>query len=189
GLQFAVLSIGIRCRGRVGGRDVRHEQPEAGDRPQVLHWDGHSWATVALPALPGRVNTDFGPAIVDISPTDAWLAGGWLTNSTVGSYIAHWNGTRWTLVHHPPVVTFSSLAADGPDDVWAAATGAGPAFKAVIEHYNGSAWTTSAQLARLGLAGITAVGPGEAWAVGWNGPQTAIVRWNGSAWKLVASPN
>ena len=155
--------------------------------PQALHWDGSSWTAKPLPALPGGINPGPpGPGIVDISPSDAWLAG----SDGAGSFIAHWNGSRWSLVTHPAVPDLTSLAASGPGDVWAVGHGASPSFPAVIEHYNGSAWTTSATLPGIGLDGIASVSAAQAWAVGSTpGGATATAEWNGSAWNLVPSPN
>lgn len=158
--------------------------------PEALHWDGSSWTSEPLPALPGEFNADEGPGIVDISPTDAWLVGGWFGASTSGSFIAHWDGTAWSLVSHPGVAGLNAVAADGPDGVWAVGTGAGPSFPAVIEHYDGSTWTKSATLSGVSLSGVTSIGPARAWAVGGtSGGATATVEWNGSAWKVVPSPN
>lgn len=161
--------------------------------PQALHWDGTSWSAKPLPALPGEFDSDTGPGIVDISPTDAWLVGSYLGPAADVSVIAHWNGTAWSLVSHPAAAsTLSAAAASGPGDVWAAGSGPGPSFPAVIEHYNGSKWTTSATLPGIHLSAVTSISPARAWAVGTSGTsgdQTATVRWNGSAWKVVPSPN
>jgi hypothetical protein len=67
-------------------------------------------------------------------------------------------------------------------------------------HWNGTAWKKVASpnpgstAASNILFGIAAPSSGAAWAVGShfdNGPpqQTLIVRWNGTAWKAVPSPN
>jgi hypothetical protein len=160
--------------------------------PQALHWDGFSWTAKPLPALPGELDTDTSPGIVDISPTDAWLVGAYLSGSTDGSVLAHWDGTSWSLVTHPAAaIALTALAASGPNDVWAVGVGPGPSFSAVIEHYNGSAWTTSATLPGIRLGSVSSVSPAVAWAVGTSngGNATATVEWNGSAWKVVPSPN
>jgi hypothetical protein len=160
--------------------------------PQALHWDGSSWTAEPLPALPAELDSDAGPGILDISPTDAWLAGAYLSGSTAVSVLAHWDGTSWSLVTHPAAaIVLTALAASGPDDVWAVGTGAGPSFPAVIEHYDGSAWTTSATLPGISLGSVSSASPSVAWAVGTSsdGNATATVEWNGSAWKVVPSPN
>jgi hypothetical protein len=166
--------------------------PDRPVAPEALHWDGSSWISVPLPKLPGELDTDNGPAIADISPADAWLVGDYLSSGADVSFIAHWDGTAWSLASHPAsAIAFTAAAASGPDDVWAAGVGAGPSYPAVIEHYNGSAWTTSTTLPGIRLAGITTIGPARAWAVGTSsdGIATATVKWNGSAWKIVPSPN
>ena len=160
--------------------------------PQALHWDGSSWTAETLPALPAELDSDAGPGILDISPTDAWLVGADLSGSTDASVLAHWDGTTWSLVTHPAAaIALTALAASGPNDVWAVGVGAGPTFPAMIEHYDGSAWTTSATLPGIRLGSVSSVSPAVAWAVGTSndGNATATVEWNGSAWKVVPSPN
>lgn len=142
--------------------------------------------------LPGEFDSDSGPGIVDISPTDAWLVGAYLSGSTDVSVVAHWDGTSWSLVTHPAAaVALTAIAASGPHDVWAVGVGPGPSFPAVIEHYNGSAWTTSATLPGIRLESVSSAGSAVAWAVGTSndGNATATVKWNGSAWNVVPSPN
>jgi hypothetical protein len=59
----------------------------------------------------------------------------------------------------------------------------------MIEHYDGSAWTTSVTLPGIRLSGITSISPTQAWAVGTGPDGTATVRWDGSSWTVVPSPN
>jgi hypothetical protein len=160
--------------------------------PQTLHWDGSTWTAEPFPALPAEVDTDVHPAIVDISPTDAWLVGAYLTAGNDVSVVAHWNGSAWSLVSHPAAaITLSGVAASGPSDVWAVGVGAGPSFPTVIEHYNGSKWATSATLPGVRLGSVATVSHTQAWAVGASssGNATATAEWNGSAWNVVPSPN
>src|SRR5215469_16855971 len=164
-------------------------KPEA---PEALHWDASSWTSVPLPALPGDFDTDNGAGIVDISPADAWLVGAWFKpGGRDNSFIAHWNGTAWSMVTRLPGLAMHDLAASGRGDVWALGTGSGPAFPAVIEHYNGSKWTLSATLPGVRLHRLASVSRDQAWAVGSNAAETATatVEWNGSAWNAVPSPN
>jgi hypothetical protein len=166
--------------------------PDSPVAAQALHWDGTSWNAEPLATLPGEFESDTGPAIVDISPTDAWLVGAYLGSTAVVSIIEHWDGTSWSLVSHPAVRSLTAVAASGPGDVWATGTGVGSSFPAVIEHYDGSAWTKSATLQGIALSGVTSISPSRAWAVGASQTttsQTATVEWNGSAWNVVPSPN
>jgi hypothetical protein len=68
----------------------------------------------------------------------------------------------------------------------------------LIMRWNGTAWKTVPSAApsgatSSGLNGLSAVSATDAWAAGtYNDSgviKTLILRWNGTAWKKVASPN
>ena len=136
------------------------------DRTQILHWDGAAWSQVASPNPDrnGRLN-----AVTALSPSDIWA---------VGSYCAAHCGTDSAVIH------------------------------ALILHWNGAAWTQVASPAPAGslittLNGVSAKSPASAWAVGTYcsvncnqtqsapppRPNTFILRWDGTAWRQVASPD
>jgi erythromycin esterase-like protein len=75
----------------------------------------------------------------------------------------------------------------------------GTAAKTLILHWNGAKWTRAASpnppgsVTDIALNGVSATSSSNAWAVGSytvGGIQKIItVRWNGRAWKIVASPS
>ncbi len=116
----------------------------------------------------------------------------------------------WRVVHSPPQ-TLSGLygvAINSHTDAWAVGVGS-PSLPAiypinvgVVEHWDGTNWRTipSPQPANYenDLYAVAALAPGDVWAVGSyenaaNGflePQKTLVEhWDGTHWKMIASPN
>jgi hypothetical protein len=75
----------------------------------------------------------------------------------------------------------------------------GAVFQTLIEHWNGTAWKLVPSPDPGGSArsnilyGVAATSPGNVWAVGYYSSgtafQTLIVRWNGTSWSQVPSPD
>jgi hypothetical protein len=170
------------------------------------HWDGTMW-TVAISPTP-MFASQIATAITAISPDDVWAVGEQFTDGT-RTLAAHWNGTAWTIVRTPdlssagtPQNQLTGVSAAGPDDVWASGF-ANNVDKHNLDvpyvlHWNGTAWqmttvpTTGSEGSRLN--GILALSASDAWAVGQtqenNGALLTITeQFNGSAWKIVASPD
>jgi hypothetical protein len=93
-----------------------------------------------------------------------------------------------------------SVAAAGPDNVWAVGTDIGGRYEhALIEHWAGAGWSRVPTPRVVGarnsfLSGVDAIGPNNVWAVGsfepWSGgSRTLIEHWNGTSWSRVPSPN
>jgi hypothetical protein len=87
------------------------------------------------------------------------------------------------------------VVALAPNNVWAVGTENYPG-RGLIEHWDGTSWTaTYLQFAAL-LRGVAAVSPRQIWAVGQRygrtnpfGDTTLTMRFNGSTWSRVPSPN
>jgi hypothetical protein len=94
------------------------------------------------------------------------------------------------------------VSALSPTDAWAVgeyrddATGA---YRSLILHWNGTAWTKvgspNVSSTNNVLTSVTAIGTANAWAVGsyvddaTRASRTLVLRWNGTAWTKVGSPN
>jgi hypothetical protein len=154
-----------------------------GIQPLVEHWDGTRWQRVAGPPA-GGTNTML-HAVAARAANEAWIVGDQdhvppYTTPPVTSgclpYLAHWDGTRWQRVAGAPRVvadphtgavlnSLRGVAALAPDNVWAVG---------YYGTYNGAALPRSsgsgapAQVAQA---------------------QTLIEHWDGTAWRLVPSPN
>jgi hypothetical protein len=135
------------------------------------------------------------------SASNAWTVGG----NNGSTLIAHWNGTAWKQVPSPnpsggPDI-LNAVAATSTSSAWAAGlytTNASPGGEPLIERWNGTAWQVAATPSFSGLTnilyGVTATSATNAWAVGYSDnsssdPQSLILRWNGTTWKRVPSPN
>lgn len=180
-------------------------------RTLILHWNGRSWTRVPSPSpRPWRRAGDSLGAVTAVSARDAW-ATGTITSPTSGpvrGLLLHWSGRKWTRESAGSLTgstsSLGSLAATSASNVWTlgCACEGGPAG-GIIGHWNGRRWTRQATPSTVrrfgtGLAGITASSRRSAWTVGIyckrgcasQRPFYAplIVRWNGSSWKVSASP-
>jgi hypothetical protein len=148
-------------------------------------------------------------AAVALAAGSALAAGGWTVvaapptgqNATAVGSLAHWNGTAWSPVtlrlpaNANSNTTLNAISADGPGDVWIV----GSFLDSATEHFNGTAWSivpspSPGSIAMLGGV-TTSNAANNVWAVGAETPagtsvrQTLTLNWNGTAWKVVASPN
>jgi hypothetical protein len=170
--------------------------PASNGRSLILHWNGTSWAQAADPR--GRLSS-----VAAISARDAWAVG---CSDCSGSgvsrpLILHWNGSAWTQVPSPAVRgggLLEGVTAASAREVWAVGSTTGE--KTLIERWNGTTWqrvpSPNPGPSHGGfLRSVTTVSAHFAWAVGGafgtstRGTQSLILRWNGTAWKRVPSPN
>ena len=173
----------------------------------IVHWNGTAWKQVPSPN-PATAGLGFNEltGVAATSATNAWAVGDYINNSdtAVQTLIAHWNGTAWKQVPSPnPSTTHSVLfgvTATSATNAWAFGefNPFGPGAKILIAHWNGTAWKqvpspNPGTPGDAGLSGMTATSSTNAWAVGGysgNGnARTLILRWTGTAWKQVPSPN
>jgi hypothetical protein len=173
--------------------------------PLIEHWNGQSWELVAGADLGGQGG--FLNDVVAIAPNDVWAVG----SSAGRDLIEHWDGGQWSFVGSPSEESegIESIAASGPDDVWAKAVrnpvfGGESVSQDIYEHWDGARWTA--------MAGPMAVDPsfgssatqviasshsGHTWAAGGiveghgEAGQLAgalVERWDGDAWVEAPPP-
>jgi len=171
----------------------------------ILHWNGTSWARMPSPEPGGGTNVYLN-AVTSLSPTDAWAVGHYTTTAgKTKALAAHWNGTRWTLVAAPNpanggFLDLNGISAASASDIWAVGTYGNQHTLAL--HWNGASWTQVATpspgYSGNTLSAVAAVSPSTAWAVGSyyvfrpTGAipvKTLLLRWNGTRWIQVATPN
>ena len=161
----------------------------------IEHWNGTQWKLVTSPSSGAQLT-----GVTAISTNDVWAVG------TIGTYqpmIEHWNGTQWSVISHPNQSTsMYAVTAVSTGDVWAVGgTLYAKRHEALIEHWNGTSWkmvynAPPSNSCLPGFGGVTALSTTAVWAVGsdWGNcqdspPYPLIERWNGTAWKVVFSPN
>jgi hypothetical protein len=156
----------------------------------ILRWNGTAWTIVPGPYTRGL------SGVAATSASNAWAVG--------GRWILHWNGTAWTRVPIPNLAgrpNFHGVAATSASNAWAVGSyDAGSMTKTLVLRWNGTAWTKVPSPNPGGathtnqLSGVAATSASNAWAVGsyYYGDSdwvTVILRWNGTAWTKVPSPN
>jgi hypothetical protein len=127
-------------------------------RAVTYHWNGTAWSYVHNP-----IEDIFQSGLSDIvatGPSDVWAIGG---ADSAGVLLMHWDGTQWSLMPPPPD-SGGSLAAVGPNDLWASGWNG-------FWHWDGSAWTGfpasvpgASYVIRSG--GMEIVGGCDIWSVG-----------------------
>ena len=173
----------------------------------VLHWNGAAWSRVPSPS-PGPGGSVL-LGVNAVSAADAWAVG--FSQGTTGSQatlILHWNGRAWSQVPSPnpssPNNELTGVSAVSGTDAWAVgdrgSSSAGQADTLAL-HWNGTAWSqvkspnpsSNPSSPSNELTGVSAVSGTDAWAVGdygtVTGQDTLALRWNGTAWSQVKTPN
>jgi hypothetical protein len=205
--HFKVTSCAKRrCATATGSFDTYPACPD--EVPPV----SGSWQRVPSPNVGGEaLLTNQLLAITAIAENDVWAVG-WSQVPDGPPYfrhtlIQHFDGNAWSIVPSPnrPGHYFNVLYAvsgTAANDVWAVGVshdGLLPS-RTLIQHWDGAEWSIvpspSPDDQLNDLRGVAAVGPDEAWAVGYrSGTQTQepidtlVLRWDGTAWTQVASPN
>jgi hypothetical protein len=189
---------------------VGYSQPASADSTATFteHWDGSSWSVVPSPNLGSQYNSLSG--VAGVSSTDVWAVGS--SGDPAGNDIPiaeHWNGTAWSIVPTPSVVSGDLLAvtALSSTDVWAVGnfvSSASPSLLTFIEHWDGAAWSVVPSpnypgVSENSLNGIAADSASDIWAVGHyvatnNTTKitaatvlTLALHWNGTTWSIVPS--
>ncbi len=170
---------------------------------QAASSSGGTWNVVASPNVPS--NNNVLNAVAAVSTSDVWATGYNYPSTGGGQTLAeHWNGATWSIVATPnPGSNFddlSSVTAIATNNVWAVGllVNSSSVEQTLIEHWNGSAWSVvpspNVASSSSALFGVSAVSANDIWAVGFSfssgNPQNTLVEhWNGTKWKIVASPS
>jgi hypothetical protein len=177
-----------------------------GDRMLIKHWDGARWTSVISPNASAEFNSL--NAVAASGPSDVWAVGEYDPGSgVVQTLIQHWDGSAWKIVASPNEGQsnnrLAGVAALSSTNAWAVGSaddGAGGS-KPLILRWNGASWQRVLNLPSppnadvVTLKGVAAVSATDIWAVGSYRDggaileKTLILRWNGTAWSIVSSPN
>jgi hypothetical protein len=168
------------------------------------HWNGSAWVVRSSPN-PGTASNVLNAASA-ASATDIWAVGTF-SSAAVGdrTLIEHWDGSAWRVIPSPHPGEFSELSgvkAVSASDAWAVGTFVNKqrtTDRTMTLHWDGSSWKHVASPNRNGtainfLTGVAATSASNAWAIGGvdqNGTSdsTLLMRWNGTNWSLLTSPN
>jgi hypothetical protein len=162
------------------------------DRGWLVHWDGASWATVAVFNDP--VYPEYGVSTVKsisvLSDSDFWVVGGRIGGK---SWTLHWDGNDLTTIPSPNADeggnALNDVSVISANDVWAVGS-----FMAI--RWNGTEWQiVPGQIPRyVHIRSVAAVSSNEIWAVGGVttcGPfegcsgSSNIIRFDGTNWSFV----
>jgi hypothetical protein len=173
-------------------------------RPQALRWNGSSWFPTYVP-LDGATSGVLNEVDATYSGT-AWAVGH--ADAQRRTLITRYRAGAWSTVPSPsPGVgahQLNGVSMISDWDGWAVggynASAGGADLDNLILRWNGSTWTRvpvpNAGTGINMLTAVTAVGPNNAWAVGYlTRPgqgiprETVILRWDGTSWRRVPSPN
>jgi len=177
----------------------------------VESWNGKTWSVVPSPSPTGPVTALNRVSCVS---TRACTAVGHYEDAqnVEQTLVESWNGRAWSIVPSPDngsydneltdvscVSTTSCRAVGSATTVPAGAFGAGGINQSFVESWNGKVWTiaenpnpgtvltTLSSVSCISAKSCTAVGSYQ--DAGSNLRRTLVESWNGSAWKVVSSPN
>lgn len=166
----------------------------------IEHWDGRAWQQVPS-ASPRGAQESLLNSVAATGSSTAWAVGYYNTGKATRTLIERWNGRGWVQVPSPSPggtdARLNGVAAAGNSSAWAVGYYFGPPLRPLIERWDGRAWkvvTSPNPGDRIGgtLTAVTTTGGSAAWAAGSMGTRTVdqplIERWDGRAWKQVASP-
>ena len=171
----------------------------------IEHWDGSQWSVVNSPKPEKGVANLY--AVSARSANDIWAVGIVITNSSpqAGQTLTeHWNGTQWSIVPSPSVLTndyLNSVVAISVNDVWAvgiSSPSSNPQGALTLtEHWNGRQWNVVKSPnpgSNDTLSSVVAVSPNDVWTLGYfenaqHTYQTLTAHWNGTQWSIVKSAN
>lgn len=148
--------------------------------PLAERWNGSGWQAVALPEKTGgEITAGSAPGANDV-----WAV------SSLGGYVLHWDGAKWSVAKKWPVNTslpmeLTGVTAFSATNVWVfGGSGAYPGLG--TWHLRGKTWTHVTG-AGANLVAASALSPTNMWAIGGvSGSYNAVFHYNGTAWKQVA---
>jgi len=156
---------------------------------QIQHFNGTAWSVVTSPHF---ANGETLFSLKAISASNIFAVGNSvdsLNNRT--PLIEHFDGTKWSIVSVPHITggQLIDIALVSRSDIWAVGAVSGATPAALTMHFNGVQWTR-VPAPTAALLAVTALAANNAWAAGAQlGGSTVIEHWNGTSWKVVASPN
>jgi len=198
---------------RTAGRVLTRSVPVAAALLLVVATSAHA-AHVTFTVVPSPNAGDEATgnrlrAVKAFAANNVWAVGDTTKSdfSSSRTLIESWNGSAWSVVASPSPSPFYNELRDidgrSANDVWAVGRISTEAFgfgsKTLVQRFDGKLWSTvpspNPGASDSVLAGVATLSNGEVWAVGHTNAvrggnsQTLTMRWTGTAWATVPSPN
>ncbi|TMR88632.1 hypothetical protein [Nonomuraea basaltis] len=183
-----LAAVGASNAWAAGERRTKELDPRSGSpftAPLIKHWNGTRWTAMAEPAGPPGFPLRRISLIDASSAAEVWIAGTAVApgprdvQAATRSVVSRWDGTRWRLMGSGRTTITDLDLAGG--DAWI--VGHDDRTRGVFfKRFHGGWWTSlpaPASLREISVRTAT-----DIW--GW-GP-SAVLRWNGTAWRPVALP-
>jgi hypothetical protein len=148
---------------------------------QILHWDGHAWRSVPVPA-------SYALDQVRCERAQCWAVGDDMVSlngaQATASVLLHLVGGRWvSLLPDVPLTFLSTVSCPSAQSCW-------------LTGYNGNQWglshwdgTSTRPTVRADAPGaVTCPSATSCWFSGSQDKTARMYHWNGTAWKAFASP-
>jgi hypothetical protein len=170
-------------------------------RTMILRWNGSAWGVPPSPPPPATGYRIAGglTGVAAVSNSSA-CAVGYAGSGSPKVLMVHWNGSKWTRVTSPAVLTgageLTAITVVNAKDAWAVGyTGPLAGSRTLLLHWNGAAWrqVTSPAPVAGALDAVTATAT-SGWAVGsipngHNYPKSLALRLSGSTWSRASTGN
>jgi hypothetical protein len=173
-------------------------------------WNGTAWTVVPSPTPSLATGGGELGSVSCASSTSCIAVGLSFTSRTSAAtrpLAESWNGTKWTLVSTPKLAhagaSLDGVSCTSPSScmaVGSAGTAKDGSLSTLAESWNGTAWkalTTPPPLARgdTALSSVACTAPASCMAAGFyrntikSTPLTLAEVWNGTTWRILATPN
>ncbi len=122
-------------------------------RTTILHYDGTAWSVIDSPNVNERSN--FLHDLTVVAKNDIYAVGAFETDFATGeSLVMHWDGNAWTIMPSPnrsdSLNELFTVAAVGPNDVWAAGDDFGAAnYETFVVHLTDPCATPTMHIANI----------------------------------------
>jgi hypothetical protein len=187
----------------VGSYELRGSSD--GKRTLVERRNGATWSRVPSANLPSANNEL--RSISCVSATSCFAIGQASPlnlNGTVQVLIERWNGVAWSMMAGPSQLPqdagLAGISCVGPSNCFAVGNGGRGVPRTLVEHWNGTSWSVvpspngSSDGANF-LKAVSCTSSSSCFAVGLfqdetlHTAKTFTIRWNGTKWSRVGSPN
>jgi hypothetical protein len=192
--------------------------PRGSELNQILRWNGRKWSLVTGVPSPGGAASGHFSVLEGVRCTSArncWAVGDYYKGGADLNQALHWNGAKWSLVPTPtPGGTLSGdenelfdVVCPSTSSCWAGGEygteGANEIILNEVLHWNGKTWSMvhvpnpggTAQADVQAVDGIRCTSTRYCLAVGTYGNLKTLtlaneaLRWNGTRWSKVTTPN